>query len=653
MPSPREPENDQERLLDAEAGTQSNLSAELEEARTFSFGTEKPVDSAVSSFTLTPDAWAKVALWALLVLVLLGLGLVAAFVFLDVDYITPDYEIKFLVVGDWGRLGNSNQTAVADVMAQVARKMEPDFIISTGDNFYESGLTSVQDVQFDQSFSRVYSDRSLQVQWHAILGNHDYGETWPFNETSGPPPECSADDSGCYYSPLHQLDIRLVERDWRWHCERFYSLPLARSMFTTTQVEIFFIDTNPALPEYHEARWAERPGGIAEQSWPSQVRELEYRLSRSKARWKIVVGHHPVRNNRMPPIPTLMQDLEPLLRKYGVRAYFSGHEHCLQHLHVPGEPTHYFVSGGGSLTDYPIMLADYGGSQWQHQGSGFAAVVLEDDEIEVKFYGIDSDRQIYKNETESSAKGAGLATQSSVIGILAFVRAGFAAARGQHQEQTHLEGASTSLQPMDAEALESGDLGSAHGLSRPSPMLTRRGDKAGQAPSPSAAAADGGPSPTSDDQHENGQEYEVAQGGDTQQGEGTAEEGNASGQAALKLKPDAFGADLDGGLDSQEDWAIEWPSLNMSAIGGKDIGGSESDFEALFSMVDGRVEDGVLHLMRSLGKDRCGFAIWTCPLCPNGPSFRTYQRPSLLHQHLESCHGPQLKHYPTCANSPP
>ena len=57
-----------------------------------------------------------------------------------------------------------------------------------------------------------------------------------------------------------QLDIRLVERDWRWHCERFYSLPLARSMFTTTQVEIFFIDTNPALPEYHEARWAERPG---------------------------------------------------------------------------------------------------------------------------------------------------------------------------------------------------------------------------------------------------------------------------------------------------------------------------------------------------------------------------------------------------------
>ncbi len=44
------------------------------------------------------EVWAKVALWALIILALLGLGIVAAFVFLDVDYITPDYQIKFLVV---------------------------------------------------------------------------------------------------------------------------------------------------------------------------------------------------------------------------------------------------------------------------------------------------------------------------------------------------------------------------------------------------------------------------------------------------------------------------------------------------------------------------------------------------------------------------
>lgn len=41
-------------------------------------------------------------------------------------------------VGDWGREGMQNQTAVAALMAQVAGPLKPDFILSMGDNFYES-----------------------------------------------------------------------------------------------------------------------------------------------------------------------------------------------------------------------------------------------------------------------------------------------------------------------------------------------------------------------------------------------------------------------------------------------------------------------------------------------------------------------------------
>lgn len=80
-------------------------------------------------------------------------------------------------VGDWGREGNSNQTAVADAMARLARKWEPDFIISTGDNFYESGLTSVEDPQFSRSFSEVYKDKSLQVGWVSTCISHSSGTT--------------------------------------------------------------------------------------------------------------------------------------------------------------------------------------------------------------------------------------------------------------------------------------------------------------------------------------------------------------------------------------------------------------------------------------------------------------------------------------------
>ena len=49
----------------------------------------------------------------------------------------------------------------------------------------------------------------------------------------------------CYFSPVHQLDVRLAARDPRWHCERSFVLSLAQG-----QVDIFFIDTTPIIDTY-------------------------------------------------------------------------------------------------------------------------------------------------------------------------------------------------------------------------------------------------------------------------------------------------------------------------------------------------------------------------------------------------------------------
>ena len=56
-------------------------------------------------------------------------------------------------------------------------------------------------------------------------------------------------------------------------------------------------------------------GGINEESWEAQVLELEVRLAASKAKWKLVVGHHPVLNNHWPATPELVASLQPLLEK--------------------------------------------------------------------------------------------------------------------------------------------------------------------------------------------------------------------------------------------------------------------------------------------------------------------------------------------------
>ena len=51
-------------------------------------------------------------------------------------------------------------------MGIIGDKLDIDFVISTGDNFYDDGLTGVDDPAFDESFSNIYTAPSLQRQWY-------------------------------------------------------------------------------------------------------------------------------------------------------------------------------------------------------------------------------------------------------------------------------------------------------------------------------------------------------------------------------------------------------------------------------------------------------------------------------------------------------
>ncbi len=60
-------------------------------------------------------------------------------------------ELSFLVLGDWGT-GNQSQKAVARGMGHVAERMKSRFVVTTGDNFYEEGVSSVQDPKWQEYF---------------------------------------------------------------------------------------------------------------------------------------------------------------------------------------------------------------------------------------------------------------------------------------------------------------------------------------------------------------------------------------------------------------------------------------------------------------------------------------------------------------------
>ena len=67
-----------------------------------------------------------------------------------------DGSINFLVVGDWGGQGFTNQTKVAAAMNSLAGAGGQQFIVSTGDNVYNNGLSSDDDPLWDRTWTDVF-----------------------------------------------------------------------------------------------------------------------------------------------------------------------------------------------------------------------------------------------------------------------------------------------------------------------------------------------------------------------------------------------------------------------------------------------------------------------------------------------------------------
>jgi len=298
----------------------------------------------------------------------------------------PDDYLSFLVIGDWGRRGDANQTAVARAMGACAEASDPDFVVSVGDNFYEGGLNSVDDPEFASSFADVYTHPSLQVPWHVILGNHDYGDCG-MDDANVEELPCPNDlDVG--RSPKYQTDARLRSRDWRWNApeERNFDLrPVA-------DAHLFFVDTNVHVTSYEARSWhASVSEGLATRDKAAEKAAFEAKLAASDARWKFVFGHHPMRSNGYwGDVSDVRDALEVILANGGVAAYFNGHDHDMQHtpVTVSGKRLHHFTSGAGSKTGRGFGDAE---TAFERDAPGFAAVRVRREDVRVQFWGAGED----------------------------------------------------------------------------------------------------------------------------------------------------------------------------------------------------------------------------------------------------------------------
>ncbi|MBO9707337.1 MAG: metallophosphoesterase [Caulobacter sp.] len=249
------------------------------------------------------------------------------------------------------------QRQVAQAMGSVALERASRLVISAGDNFYPAGVTSTTDAHWRRSFEDVYTAPSLQVPWFSALGNHDYrGDVQA------------------------QIDYSRLSRRWRMP-SRYFKVPGAD--FGARFVDLFVIDTSPMVDggNYDELLQQLMHGHHAEHESARQLAWLDKALAASSARWKIVIGHHPVYSGGHGDSPSLVKNLAPLLEAHGVQLYINGHDHSLQHIHRGR--VDYVCTGSGAEANDGLRVVE--GTRHASSTPGFAAFQVNPDRLTFEF----------------------------------------------------------------------------------------------------------------------------------------------------------------------------------------------------------------------------------------------------------------------------
>ena len=227
-----------------------------------------------------------------------------------------------MVIGDWGRDGAFHQRDVAAAMGEFP---DSQFVVTTGDNFYQHGVGSVRDRKWDSSFQRIYT--RVPQRWYGALGNHDYGGRV-------------------------EAQIERSFHDPRWRMPNYW-YDIRLGAYGRPDIHLFVVDT-VAWRGKEKFPFDWRGSSVGRKKQEQQKSWLAARLAASDAPIRIVFGHHPIYSVRTNGSYYGMPDLDALLFDHGVTAFVNGHDHNMYHISAPDwrgkspGKMHYICSGAGS-----------------------------------------------------------------------------------------------------------------------------------------------------------------------------------------------------------------------------------------------------------------------------------------------------------------
>jgi tartrate-resistant acid phosphatase type 5 len=270
--------------------------------------------------------------------------------------------MSIICLGDFGS-GTVEQYKVAKLIRNlIKKKRNCKLILGLGDNFYPDGVLDKADPQFITKFEEPYAKIPDSIKFYNILGNHDY--------------------KGNPQAEIDYTTSNIGSGKWvlphNFYC---FDYKIGGAI-----VEFFAVDTNFDK--------------MSNENRKIQEKWIDEALTYSKAKWKIVYGHHPWKSSGQhgSTLPDSPLDIfySNLVERHEVNLILSGHDHDQQHIAINGYPD-LVVSGVGSkIRTHPEILRNLKpGLKFYSERLGCCLIEINKERLKVNFYDVNGTRVYY------------------------------------------------------------------------------------------------------------------------------------------------------------------------------------------------------------------------------------------------------------------
>ncbi len=267
----------------------------------------------------------------------------------------PGAPLTFTALGDFG-INNTNEANVANLITS----LNPDMMVTMGDNNYPNGAASTMDANVGQYF-------------HNLIGAYtgSYGAGSPTNRFFPSPGnhEWDAANMQPYIDYFTLPGVGFTNSSGN---ERYYD-------FVMGPVHFFALDSDPNEPNG-------RTSGSVQGQW------LQARLAAATEPWKVVYFHQPPYSSGTTHGPT--PEMAWPFEAWGADAVLGGHEHhyerIVRDVNGDGLSIPYIICGSGGNNLYSFGTPTTGSVVRYNANYGTVYAIATDTTLTFRFYSITS-----------------------------------------------------------------------------------------------------------------------------------------------------------------------------------------------------------------------------------------------------------------------